>query len=96
MKLIDNPFYILKCMPESSKSTIHEQAEERSFDIDENICKNAENILINPKKRLQAEISWFPGFEIKTVSDRVKAVITDSRKYISDLIICKTKNLLKV
>jgi hypothetical protein len=94
MKLIDNPFYILKCMPESSKSTIHEQAEERSFDIDENICKNAENILINPKKRLQAEISWFPGFEIKTVSDRVKAVITDSRKYISDLIIYKTKNYL--
>ncbi|MBQ2593712.1 MAG: hypothetical protein II567_10590 [Candidatus Riflebacteria bacterium] len=94
MKLIDNPFYILKCMPESSKSTIHEQAEERSFDIDENICKNAENILINPKKRLQAEISWFPGFEIKTVSDRIKAVITDSRRYISDLIICKTKNYL--
>ena len=53
MKLLDNPFYILKCMPESSRSTIHEQAEEKSFDIDENLCKKAENILINPKKRLE-------------------------------------------
>ena len=94
MRLIDNPFYILKCMPESSKSTIHEQAEERSFDIDESICKNAENILLNPKKRLQAEISWFPGLDIKSVSEKVKSVIADSRKYVSDLIIYKTKNYL--
>ena len=94
MKLLDNPFYILKCMPESTKSTIHEQAEEKSFDLDENICKNAESILINPKKRLEAEISWFPGFELATVSERIKSVITDPQKYVSDLIIYKTKNYL--
>lgn len=94
MKLLDNPFYILKCMPESSRSTIHEQAEEKSFDIDENLCKEAENILINPKKRLEAEISWFPGLDIKTVTERVKEVFSDTKKYISDLIINKTKNYL--
>ena len=81
-------------MPESSRSTIHEQAEEKSFDIDENLCKKAENILINPKKRLEAEISWFPGLDIKTVTERVKEVFSDTRKYISDLIINKTKNYL--
>ena len=94
MKVLDNPFYILKCMPESSRSTIHEQAEEKSFDIDENLCKEAENILINPKKRLEAEISWFPGFGIKTVTERVKAVFSDTRKYVSDLFFLKTKNYL--
>ena len=72
-------------MPESSRSTIHEQAEEKSFDIDENLCKEAENILINPKKRLEAEISWFPGLDIKTVTERVKEVFSDTKKYISDL-----------
>ena len=94
MKVLDNPFYILKCMPESSRATIHEQAEEKSFDLDENLCKEAENILLNPKKRLEAEISWFPGLDLKTVTERVKAVFSDTRKYVSDLIINKTRNYL--
>ena len=94
MILKDNPFYILKCMPESSRSAIHEQAEERSFDLNENICKEAEAILINTKKRLEAEICWFPGFDLNTLSDRLKLVFSEPRKYVSDLLFMKTKKYL--
>ena len=94
MRLLDNPFYILKCLPESSEKTILEQAKIKSSEIDEQLCTNSKNILLDPSKRLEAEISWFPGFDIKTVTERVKAVFSDTKKYVSDLIINKTKNYL--
>ena len=94
MKVINNPFYILKCMPDNTKAEIHEQAEIRSFEIDENVCKKSENILINPKKRLEAEISWFPGFDLKTFNERKNLVTQNFKKYISDLFFLKTKKNL--
>ena len=94
MNIKENPFYILKCMPESSKDTIHEQAEVRSFEIDENLCKEAENILLNPKKRLEAEVCWFPGFDYNTISERIKLISKNFREYISNLFLLKTKNYL--
>ena len=61
MNFADNPFFLLDASPRDSKSALHEKSENKSFDLDEETCRNAERILLNPKKRLEAEISWFPG-----------------------------------
>ena len=91
MKLLENPFYILKCLPESSKSTIIEQAENRSFEIEEQLCNDAKNILLNPSQRLEAEVCWFPGFDTELLTKRLSSIFIDFQKYISDFIFEKTK-----
>ena len=91
MKLLDNPFYILKCLPESSKSTILEQADNRSFDIDEQRCTDAKNILLNPKKRLEAEICWFPGLDFKDINERINHIYRNMQDYVSNFFFIKTK-----
>ena len=94
MKVLNNPFFILNCTPEDNKSLIHEQAEMQSFDFDELKCKEAESILTNPKKRLEAEISWFPGFNKKLVEERIKLAKQNMIQYINELSFKKTDYFL--
>ena len=65
MTIKDNPFYILNASPRDSKQILHEKAEDKAFELPEEVCRNAERILLNPKKRLEAEVSWFPGVSPK-------------------------------
>lgn len=94
MKVLDNPFTILKCYPESPKSYILQQAEKRSFDIDEHICIEAKNILLNPNKRLEAEISWFPGLDYKKISEKFDYIFNNMEEYVSNFIFEKTEHNL--
>ena len=64
MNFNDNPFFLLDASSLDSKEEIHEKAEDKSFELEEETCRNAERILLNPKKRLEAEISWFPGMSL--------------------------------
>ena len=61
----DNPFYILGLSCSADRRTIIEKAEELAFADDANAEKyeEAKNILLNPKRRLEAEIGWFPGIK---------------------------------
>lgn len=61
MNLFDNPFYILGASPADNKQRLCELAEEKSLLLDADAIAKAHNILMNPQKRLIAEISWFPG-----------------------------------
>ena len=94
MKLIDNPFYILKCLPESNEKTILEQVKSKSSEIGEQLCFNSKDILLNPSKRLEAEVSWFPGFGIDSLTKRICIVYKYFNKYISNFIFIKTNNYL--
>ncbi len=69
MEFKDNPFYILDASLHDSKSIIHEKAENKSFELSEEICRNAERILVNPKRRLEAEIGWFPGISQRLINE---------------------------
>ena len=61
MHLIDNPFYLLKASPRDSRKKLLELADEAAFEIDSIKANESRSILANPRKRLEAEISFFPG-----------------------------------
>lgn len=79
MNIKDNPFYILGASPRDSKQVLHEKAEDKAFELPEDVCRNAERILLNPKKRLEAEVSWFPGLSPKKTSELIVQILDDSK-----------------
>ena len=63
MKLSENPFYKLSISMEADKNAISEASDDLCFDYPEreDEFEEARNILINPQKRIAAEVRWFPG-----------------------------------
>lgn len=61
MEFKNNPFYVLQIPTTATRNEIISKAEEMSFFEDPDLCNNAQSILLNPAKRLEAEINWFPG-----------------------------------
>ena len=59
MTLQNNPFHILNISCGASRREIVAAADEMGFMLDAEVSAEAQNILINPSKRLSAEISWF-------------------------------------
>ncbi len=57
--LANNPFYLLEVLTSDSRSKIIKNAEEKAFLSDNNIYFDAQTILLNPNKRLNAELDWF-------------------------------------
>lgn len=79
MKFEDNPFFLLGASPRDSKRAIHEKAEDKSFELEEERCGNAERILLNPKKRLEAELSWFPGMSPNKTKEILNRIAEDAK-----------------
>ncbi len=90
----ENPFYVLQCSMTHDKSHIHKQAIKRSFEINENLCLQAERALITPNRRLAAEVAWFPNFNKKLLRDRFKQIQAGPQQYLKDLDSHKTKHSL--
>lgn len=61
MELQQNPFFILRATPRDDRQRLAELADEASLSADPDVCQKARTELANPRKRLAAEISWFPG-----------------------------------
>ena len=81
MNFTDNPFFLLDVSPRDSKQVIHEKAELKSFELPEDVCRNAERTLLTPKKRLEAEISWFPCVSPRQIKDYMNNAAEDARKH---------------
>ena len=60
MDLRHNPFYILGASMTDNKRRIMELAEEKSLFGDEEAVEEAKTILLDPIRRIDAELSWFP------------------------------------
>ena len=69
--LLHNPFYFLKATQRDNKKRIIELAEEQSLFSDSDKCRNFQDTLIFPRKRISAEIAWLPGVS----SDRVYDIL---------------------
>jgi hypothetical protein len=73
-----NPFAVLGVTTRDDRARIMEAAEDRSYDLDPEICSQARATLTNPRKRLEAELGWFPGTSPKVAdqatSTSVKAI----------------------
>ena len=84
MIFTENPFYILDASPRDNKRVIREKAEEKMFFEDEELCRNAERLLLNPQKRLEAEISWFIGISPKKAKSIIETVTSAAESNIFD------------
>ena len=70
MDILKNPFHILGATTRDDRHSIMELAEERSLLSDADECMEARSILINPRRRIAAEVTWLPGID-PTLSDIV-------------------------
>ena len=69
MNIFENPFYILGATPLDSRRKINEFADDKSLLLNTAEITEARDILINPSKRLAAEIRWFPGLSKEQTSE---------------------------
>lgn len=76
----ENPFYLLHAHSIDGEKEISELAEdaclESDSDEEENQYREAENILINPRKRVLAEVFWLCGMPKEKVYTLIKEIQT--------------------
>lgn len=56
-----SPFAVLGVTTRDDRRRIVELAEEKSLELDHELCQKARSDLTNPRTRLSAEIAWLPG-----------------------------------
>jgi hypothetical protein len=59
--LLRNPFAVLGASTRDNRWRITELAEEKSLELDHELCQKARADLTHPRNRLAAEIAWMPG-----------------------------------
>ncbi len=79
MELRKNPFYILDIPCDAKRSQIVSAADDRSFVFDTTECSNAQNILLNPSKRIAAELRWFLDVDPETMKGIVSHIEKQER-----------------
>lgn len=82
MALKDNPFYLLNVSCTAKRREIVSASDEMSFLLDQDICQMAQTILLNPAKRLSAEMNWFVDADEERIQ-RIRSCIQNN-KPISD------------
>ena len=75
----ENPFYILDATTRDNRQKIVELAEEKSFDIDEDLCQKARSDLTMPRNRVFAELNWLPGVSPRKVALLVSQLKTSDK-----------------
>ena len=76
MNILENPFYILGATPFDNRRKINALADDKSLLLNTAEITEARDILINPSKRLAAEIRWFPGLS-KEQTDELLGFVAD-------------------
>ena len=74
MELKKNPFFILKVGCDADRAAINASAEELAFFDEEGNVEQAQLTLLNPAKRLTAEMDWFPGLSQAELEQVSKAI----------------------
>jgi len=69
-EIFDNPFRVLGAVPEDDRRRLIELSDEASL-LGEDNAEDSLNQLLNSQRRLDAEISWFPG----CTSDQTEAIL---------------------
>ena len=72
MSLTSNPFHILGAKMTDDRRRIVALAKEKSFGGDEEAVREAQRILLTPRKRLAAEIAWLPGVEPDQIGELLR------------------------
>ena len=72
MDILKTPFHILGVTTRDNRHKILELEEEQSLLSDADECKVARETLINPLKRISAEVAWLPGVDLSTSDEVLK------------------------
>jgi hypothetical protein len=71
------PFAILGVTTRDDRRRIIERAEERSLDLDHDVCQKARSDLTNPRTRLSAEVAWLPGVSPRKASQLLDGLLAN-------------------
>lgn len=69
-----NPFYILEVTPGEKRASIISKAEEKAFFADGNEYEEAQSSLLNPTRRLSAELEWFFDITAKNQAEIINSI----------------------
>ncbi len=72
-----NAFYILGATIRDDRRKIVELAEEKSLELDHEVCQKARSDLTNPRTRLSVEMAWLSGVSPKKSNQLISQVIQD-------------------
>lgn len=75
--LHQTPYAILGVTTRDDRRRIVELAEEKSLELDHDVCQKARSDLTNPRTRLSAEIAWLPGVSPRKASQLVENLTHD-------------------
>ena len=64
-----NPFFVLGASTRDDRRRILELADQRSLEIDDDVCQKARSQLTSPRQRLTAEIAWLPGISPRKAAE---------------------------
>lgn len=81
----NNPFYILGATTRDNRNKILELAEEKSLEIDEELCSKARSNLTIPKNRLEAELTWFPGLSPKRIKTILEQLVNAQQSILEEV-----------
>lgn len=70
-------FAVLGVTIRDNRRRIVELAEEKSLELDHDVCQKARSDLTNPRTRLSAEIAWLPGVSPRKATQLVERLLSD-------------------
>lgn len=68
-QIYQNPFFVLGASTRDDRRRILELADQRSLEIDDDVCQKARSQLTSPRQRLTAEIAWLPGISPRKAAE---------------------------
>jgi hypothetical protein len=75
--LQQSPFAILGATTRDDRRRIVELAEEKSLELNPDVCQKARSDLTNPRTRLSAETSWLPGVSPRKAFQLLEGLLHD-------------------
>lgn len=72
-----NAFYILGATIRDDRRKIVELAEEKSLELDHEVCQKARSDLTNPRTRLSVELAWLSGVSPNKANQLIRQVMQD-------------------
>jgi hypothetical protein len=72
-----SPFAVLGVTTRDDRRRIVELAEEKSLELDHDVCQKARSDLTNPRSRLSVEMAWLPGVSPRKASQLVESLLQD-------------------
>lgn len=73
--LHQSPFAILGVTTRDDRRRIVELAEEKSLELDHEVCQKARSDLTNPRNRLSVEMAWLPGVSPRRASQLFDSLV---------------------